>query len=115
MRKTNEPFFWSLFGGGGVLGAMFGPVLIFAVVFGVGFGLAGEDTFAYERVSSFAHSLLGGLFLTAIVGLTLWQCCHRIFHALHDFGFHAGLGIKAGIYGVATIGILLCLVNTVFY
>lgn len=96
------------------MAAMFGPALVFCVVFGVGFGLAGDAAFSYERAAGFAHSFLGGLFLTAVIGLTLWQCCHRIFHALHDFGIHAGLGVKVLIYGVAGIGIALSLLNTVF-
>lgn len=96
------------------MGAMFGPVLIFSIVFGTAFGFAPDGAFAYARVAAFAHSFLGGVFLTAVIGLTLWHCCHRIFHALHDFGIHAGLGVKVGTYGVAGVGILLALVNTVF-
>lgn len=74
-------------------------ILLFAVVWG--FDLLPQEALAYERVSGFVHHGFGGLLISAVIGLTLWQCCHRIFHSLHDFGIHTNVFVKTLLYGVA--------------
>lgn len=113
MRNTNEPFFWALFGAGGMVSALVTPglILLFAVAWG--FDFLPQGSLAYERVSGVAHYWFSGLLISAVIGLTLWQCCHRIFHSLHDFGIHANLLVKVLVYGVAVAGTLYSLLLTV--
>ena len=48
MTKTNEPFWWALFGAGGVISAMFMPVLVF--VFGIAMQLGWISGPGYEKL-----------------------------------------------------------------
>jgi hypothetical protein len=51
--------------------------------------------------------------LDGALGLVLWHCCHRAFHALHDLKLHPPEIVRSAIYGVAllgpAIGYALCL------
>jgi fumarate reductase subunit D len=105
MKRSNAPIFWSLFGAGGVLSALLGPVLVLitgiAAPTGVGMPAAALD---YTRVLEFSRSLGGKAALFAIIALFLWHAAHRIYHFLHDFGVHPGTGIKLLLYGSAFAG-----------
>ncbi len=105
MKRSNAPIFWSLFGAGGVLSALVGPVLVFitgiAAPTGVGMPPA---ALAYSRVLGFAHSLGGKTALFAVIALFLWHAAHRIYHCLHDFGVHPGIATKVLLYGSAFAG-----------
>ena len=105
MKRSNAPIFWSLFGAGGVLSALTGPVLVFitgiAAPTGVGMPPA---AMAYARTLEFAQSLGGKAALFAIIALFLWHAAHRIYHCLHDFGVHPGAATKVTLYGAAFAG-----------
>ena len=105
MKRSNAPIFWSLFGAGGVLSALVGPVLVFitgiAAPTGVGMPPA---ALAYSRVLAFAQSLGGKAALFAVIALFLWHAAHRIYHCLHDFGAHPGAATKVLLYGSAFAG-----------
>jgi fumarate reductase subunit D len=105
MKRSNAPIFWSLFGAGGVLSALAGPVLVFitGIAAPTGFGMPAE-ALSYARVMAFAHTLIGKAALIAIIALFLWHAAHRIYHCLHDFGVHPGVGAKVLIYGSAFLG-----------
>ena len=81
MKRSNEPIVWSLFGAGGMLSALVGPVLILLtgilVPAGIGFS---RDTLDYEHVHAFASHGLGKVVLVAVISLFLWHAMHRIFH-----------------------------------
>lgn len=105
MKRSNAPIFWSLFGAGGVLSALAGPVLVFitgiAAPTGVGMPPA---ALAYPRVLAFAQSAGGKVALFAIIALFLWHAAHRIYHCLHDFGVHPGVATRVLLYGSAFAG-----------
>jgi len=105
MKRSNAPIFWSLFGAGGVLSALFGPVLVFITGIAAldGFGLP-PQALAYPRMLEFAGSASGGFFLFAVIALFLWHAAHRIYHCLHDFGLHAGMPTRILLYGSALTG-----------
>lgn len=107
MKRTNEPIVWSLFGAGGVLSALLGPVLI--LITGIsaptGTGMP-PDAMAYPRVLAFAQSWCGKAVLLAVISLFLWHAVHRIRHSLHDLGFHAGTGAALVCYGFALLATL---------
>ena len=107
-KRSNEPFFWSLFGAGGVLTAIVLPILVFITGLAIPLGLLSEQALSYQRVLAFADSWIGKLFILAVIALTLWHAMHRIYHSLHDFGVHAALPLfKWLAYGSATVGALI--------
>jgi fumarate reductase subunit D len=38
-----------------------------------------------------------------LLGLILWHCCHRTFHALHDLKLHPPEIVRSAIYGIALL------------
>lgn len=111
--RSNEPLFWGLFGGGGMLGVFTMPVLI--VVFGllVPFGVFGGAEGTYAVMQGVLTHWFWSLLVFAGLGLVLWHSCHRTFHALHDLKIHPPEIVRVAIYGVAllapAIGYSLCL------
>ncbi len=104
-KRSNEPIFWSLFGAGGVVSAMVIPALVVITGLAWPLGLMSEGALDYPRMSQLAGGFIGGLALFVVISLTLWHAAHRIFHSLHDFGVHRGLGVwKVVCYGAAFLG-----------
>ncbi len=106
MKRSNKPVFWALFGAGGMLSALVGPMLIFITGIAVPLGLVGKETMSYPRMLALAHSVPGKLALLAVISLFLFHGCHRMYHCLHDFGIHVGAGLKAAFHGFAFAGTL---------
>lgn len=110
IKRTNKPIFWLPFGGGGMLSALIGPMLIFITGIAVPAGfLLPANAMNYDRMLAFAHNPLGKLFLLVVIGLFLFHGCHRAYHCLHDFGIHVGSGLKAAFHGFAIVGTLATL------
>lgn len=107
MKRSNKPIFWSLFGAGGMLSALTGPmlVLLLGVLIPAGLGFDAQ-ALGYERVLAFAQHPLGGLALVAVIALYLFHGMHRLYHTLHDFGLHITPAIKALCHGLAALGTL---------
>ena len=104
IRRSNKPIFWSLFGAGGMLSALIGPALVFATGIAVPLGwVISRDAMSYDRVHAFAMSLPGKLAILVVISLFLFHGCHRMYHALHDFGVHVGPGLKAVFHGFAIV------------
>jgi fumarate reductase subunit D len=107
MKRSNAPIFWSLFGAGGMLSALIGPMLVFITGIAVPTGLLlPRDSMDYPRMLSFAQSWVGKGFAFVVIALFLWHGAHRIFHSLHDLGVPRGVSAKLACYGVALIGTL---------
>lgn len=108
LKRSNAPIFWGLFGAGGMLSALLGPVLVLITGLAVPMGLFfAPDSMNYHNMLAFSQNLIGKAFIFAIVSLFLWHAAHRIFHSLHDVGIHAGIGAKLVCYGSALLGTLL--------
>ena len=108
LQRSNAPIFWALFGAGGMLSALLGPMLVFITGLAVPLGwLLPPDTMSYPRMLAFAQNFIGKGFIFAIIALFLWHAAHRIFHSLHDIGIHAGTAAKLLCYGSAMVGTLL--------
>ena len=43
----------------------------------------------------------------AVIALFMWHAVHRIYHSLHEFGIHAGMGAKLLCYGFAFVGTVI--------
>ncbi len=103
-RRSHEPVFWLLFGAGGMLSALVGPVLIFITGMAVPLGLLlPSSTLDYARVLALAQHPLGKLALLAVVSLFMFHGCHRLLHSLHDLGLHTGLPARLFFYGSAAL------------
>jgi fumarate reductase subunit D len=107
-KRSNAPIFWGLFGAGGTLAAMIGPILVFITGIAVPLGfLFPADTMSYPKMLRFAQNFIGKGFIFAVIFLFLWHAAHRIFHSLHEFGIPAGAAGKFVCYGIALAGTLV--------
>ena len=109
MSRTTEPFWWSLFAAGGVIAALFTPVLILLT------GLAGPmgweligDGLAFQNVKSLLASIPGHLLVMIAVPLPMFHCAHRVRHTAVDFGLHMPGALAVLCYGGATAASVVC-------
>jgi fumarate reductase subunit D len=114
MKASNEPVFWALFGAGGMLAALVGPVLVFLTGLAVPLGfMLPRHAMDYATVLGFARNPFGKIALLAVISLFLFHGCHRMLHSLHDLGWRTGSGARIAFYGsamlatVATAALLL--------
>jgi succinate dehydrogenase subunit D len=110
MKRSNQPFFWVLFGAGGMLSAAIGAMLVFitGVAAPLGSGVP-RGLMRYENALAFARAIPGKAFLFAVVSLFLWHAAHRIYHSLHDLGVRTGSLAQLACYGTALAGSLVAL------
>ena len=105
MKRSNKPIFWSLFGAGGTLAALIGPMLVLITGILVPLSIVfPRDTMSYDRMLGLARNGFGEAALLVVVSLFLFHGCHRMYHCLHDFGIHVGPGMKALFHGLAIAG-----------
>ncbi|QND84020.1 Fumarate reductase subunit D [Chromobacterium vaccinii] len=109
LKRSHAPIFWGLFGAGGMLAALFGPMLVLLTGFAAPLGWLPAKAASYQGMLALAQSLVGKAALWGLVSLLLWHAAHRIYHSLHDVGVHGGPLAKALTYGVAAAGTLAAL------
>ncbi len=108
LKRSNAPIFWGLFGAGGMLSALFVPMMVFITGIAVPLGfLLPANTMSYLKVHAFAQNFIGKGFIFAIISLSLWFAVHRVYHSLHEFGIHAGFGAKLLCYGIAFVSTVI--------
>lgn len=101
-RRSNAPVFWALFGGGGMLAALAGPVIVFVAGIALPLGLLlPTELQSYENMLEFARHPAGKIFLLTNIVLFAWHAAHRIYKSLHDIGIHPGPVPKLVCYGSA--------------
>ena len=98
--KHNEPFFWLMFGGGGVMSSMILPVFVLITGILVPLGLLPEGTLSYQNAMTVLGNGWVQLFVWAVISLTAWHAMHRIVHGMHDLGFLLTNGIRFVGYGI---------------
>jgi len=108
MKRSHAPIFWSLFGAGGVLAALFGPILILitGILAPLDAGMP-SGALSYARMLAFARHGLGKAIILALISLFLFHAAHRIYHTVHDFGVHGCTATKVAIYGAAIAGTVI--------
>ena len=107
-KRSNAPIFWGLFGAGGMLAALFGPMLVFITGLAVPLGLLlPKGTMDYTKMLAFSQNFIGKGFIFVVISLFLWHAAHRIFHSLHEIGIHGGIGAKMLTYGVAFVATVI--------
>jgi fumarate reductase subunit D len=82
MKKSNEPFWWALFAGGGMLSAFFLPVLI--LLTGLAMPLGWVEPPSYEAALSLLKHPLTRLFLLLLISLSMFHWAHRFRFTLYD-------------------------------
>jgi fumarate reductase subunit D len=82
MKKISEPFWWSLFGAGGVASAMFLPALLFLM--GIGFPLGLLSSPGYDQVHALLEPVIARLLVLAIISLSMFHWAHRFRFTLED-------------------------------
>lgn len=104
LKRSNSPIFWALFGGGGMLAALFGTALVFITGIAAPLGLGiSSDLLAYPRMLAFAQNFIGKAFLLAVIALFAWHAAHRLLCTVHDFGIHKTPAVKTLFYGFAGV------------
>lgn len=107
MKKTIEPFWWSLFGAGGTIAAVFLPVLLF--LNGIAIPLGWIDAPSYEHLLQLLKNPITRLFLFGVIALPLFHWAHRFRFTLYD-GLqlkHLNAIIAVFCYGGAMVGTLV--------
>jgi len=100
MRRSNEPFFWSLFSAGGMITALLAPVLIVTVGF-----LIPADKVEFDRLETIFTNPLGRLALVGFAFLVFFHWAHRFRHTLLEIGLKPfGLPIAVTCYLSALAG-----------
>jgi fumarate reductase subunit D len=101
--RSNEAFWWSLFSAGGVMSALFVPVLI--VLTGFVLPFVGDSATNYRRVSHALSFWVVRIVLLGVVTLSFFHCAHRIRHVLPTVGLRMSPGLLAVVcYGTAFAG-----------
>ena len=104
IRRPIEPLLWLLFSAGGVMSALFAPVLLF--LFGVAFPLGWLSAPDYGRVQSVLGHPLARLAIFVVCSLSLFHWAHRFRYTLYD-GLqikHLNEVIAVASYGAAVVG-----------
>ncbi len=110
MGKTFEPLWWSLFSAGGVVAALFLPVMILlsGIAMPLGWFGVGGDVFAYERIRGLVSEPMAQLFLFVLISLPLFHTAHRMHAALSDPWLkHMETFLSVVLYGGAFLGTIL--------
>ena len=105
-QDKTEPFWWSLFGAGGIVAATFVPahILVQSILGALGVPTA---TASYERTRRLAANPLVRLYLLVLTALPLFHWAHRFRYYVMDFGVLGARRLIAVLcYGTALAGTL---------
>ncbi len=104
MKKTMEPFWWTLFGLGGTIAAFFIPIQLF--FHGLAIPLGWVERPEYEALWALVQHPLTRFYLFIIIAFPLFHWAHRFRFTLYD-GLqlkHLHTLIAVLCYGSALIG-----------
>ena len=82
MKTHSEPFWWTLFGAGGVISALFLPVLL--LFFGLAIPLGWIEAPSHAHLTALVDPILVRLLLFAIISLPLFHWAHRFRFTLEE-------------------------------
>ena len=109
-----EPLIWLLFGQGILIGTMLLTGWILVVGLGVPLGIVDANALSFVRAHDLASSLIGRLFLLALLVLPLWKGAHHVRSLSIDFGgLSRDTAVATLMYTLAAVGSLLALVAVV--
>jgi fumarate reductase subunit D len=106
MAKSNEPFWWALFGAGGMVAALLMPITVVITSIAIAAGWVTE-----ERLWYLLGHPLTKLYLFIVIALPLFHWAHRFRFTLVDLGLKSARGaIAVACYGSAIVGTVVTLV-----
>jgi fumarate reductase subunit D len=107
-KRHLEPILWLLFSGGGVVAAVFLPILVVLFGLAIPLGLVHPD---YNHLHAVVSHWLTRLVLLGLVVLMLFHWAHRFRYTLHD-GLQLRWEVPIAVlcYGGALLGSLAALV-----
>lgn len=109
-----EPVIWLLFGQGILIGTMLMTGWILVVGLLVPLGIVPAEALTYARAHDLGASLLGRLFLLALLVLPLWKGAHHVRSLSIDYGGGPRDPVVAtALYLIAAVGSLLAIVAVV--
>lgn len=103
MRRSNEPLFWSLFSGGGMLTALLAPALIVVTGF-----LVPANAVGFTHLRAIATNPIFRVVLFGVAALTFFHWAHRFRHVLID------VGLRRFSFALAVVCYLAALGGTVW-
>ena len=80
-KRPIEPLFWSLFGGGGAISAMFLPALLIITGIAIPLGILSPT---YERLHDLVSPWYSRILILGIVSLSMFHWAHRFRFTLHE-------------------------------
>ncbi len=87
-KKSNEAFWWSLFSAGGVMSALFLPVMVILCGLVLPWQSGVHDRrAAYEHIHGLVSWWPVRLVLAGVIALSFFHVAHRIRHVLIDLGW----------------------------
>ncbi len=107
MKRTIEPFWWSLFGSGGAIAALVIPILLF--LNGLAIPLGWIEPQSYGHLLTLVRFPFSRLFLFVVISCSLFHWAHRFRFTLYD-GLqlkHLNELIAVLCYGSAIVGTLV--------
>ncbi|NJL50851.1 MAG: fumarate reductase subunit D [Blastochloris sp.] len=108
MKRSQEPIFWLLFGGGGTLAALVGVVLIVITGILVPTGTLPSDTMSYAAMHAFALAPFGKVVILAVIALFLWHGVHRMAATAHHIGLASAFIAQIVLRGFALVATIAC-------
>lgn len=108
MKKSNDAIWWSLFAAGGVISALFIPVLILISGIVVPFTVTGKHAFAYERIHGAVSNPITRIMIFCLIVFPFFHFAHRFRSILIDVGlskFRPAISVIS--YGSAIVGTLI--------
>ena len=109
-----EPLIWLLFGQGILVGTMLLTGWILVVGLGVPLGLVDPSALSFARAHGLGASLLGRVFLLALLVLPLWKGAHHVRSLSIDFGgVSRDPAVATLVYALAAAGSLAAIVAVV--
>jgi len=82
MKIYTEPFWWSMFGAGGVISAFCLPILL--ILFGILIPLGWVETPSYEFILGLVNPFLVRLGILVLITLSMIHWAHRFRFTLHE-------------------------------
>jgi fumarate reductase subunit D len=110
MARSNDPFWWLLFGAGGIVAAFLVPVQIVLTGIAAPAGWV-RQPFEYHRMLALVAHPVTRIYLFVLISLPLFHWAHRFRFVLIDLGLGASRGlVAAACYGGAIAGSILAAV-----
>lgn len=106
-RRSQEPFLWALFSGGGMMAALFLPAMVLLLWIAAPLGWVSAPS--HDELLRFVRHPLVRIFLFVFIGLSVFHWAHRFRYTLYDGLqlYHLNTLIAVLTYGTATALTLL--------